>query len=58
MDEGSVFVSQVMKKVAEVLGLTLQHATSKHAQTISMLEPTRAQLKNTLKTETGERSTL
>ena len=60
-DNGSVFIFQVIKEVAEVLGITLQHATTKHAQTIGMLERTHASLMTlkietkTLKIETGER---
>ena len=57
-DEGSVFMSQVIKEVAEVLGVTLQHATTKHAQTIGMLERTQASLKNTSKIETCERRSM
>ena len=37
-DKGTVFVSQVIKEVAGVLGITLKHATTKHAQTIGLLE--------------------
>ena len=33
-DEGSVFISQVFKEKAEDLGITIQYATTKHAQTI------------------------
>ena len=47
-------MSQVIKEVAEVLGITLQYATTKHAQTIGVLERTHASLKKTLKIETGE----
>ena len=57
-DRGSVFMSQVIKQVAEVLGITLQHATTKHAQTIGMLERTHASLKKTFKIETGERRSM
>ena len=39
-DKGSVLVSQVIKEVAEVLGITLQHATKKQAQRIGTLERT------------------
>ena len=53
-DKGSVFMSQVLKEVTEVLGITLQHATKKDAQTIGMLERTHASLKKTLKIGTGE----
>ena len=37
-DKGSVFLSQVIKEVAEVFGITLQHATTKNAQTFTILE--------------------
>ena len=57
-DRGSVFMSQLIKEVAEVLGITLQHATTKHAQTIGMLERTHVSLKKTLKIETGERRSM
>ena len=57
-DRGSVFMSQVIKEVAEVLGITLRHVTTKHAQTIGMLEPTHASLNKTLKIETGERRSM
>ena len=53
-DKGSMFMSQVIKQVAEVPGITRQHATTKHAQTIGMLERTHASLQKTLKIETGE----
>ena len=36
-DKGSVFVSQVIHEVAEILGINLKHATTKHAQTIGVL---------------------
>ena len=57
-DRGSVFISQVIKEVAEVLGITLQHATTKHPQTIGMLERTHASCKKLLKIETGERRSI
>ena len=57
-DKGSVSISQVIKEMAEVLGITLQHATTKHAQTIGMLERTHASVKKTLKSETGERRSM
>ena len=53
-DKRSVFMCQVIKEVAEVLGITLHHATTKHAQTIGILERTHASIKKTLKIETGE----
>ena len=57
-DKGSVLMSQVIKEVVEVLGFTLQNATTKHAQTIGMLERLQASLKNTLKIETCERRSI
>ena len=36
-DKGTVFTSHVIKEVAGVLGITLKHATKKHAQTIGLL---------------------
>ena len=50
-DKGSSFVSQVIKEVAEILGITLQHAKTKHGQTNGMPERTHAALKNVLKLE-------
>ena len=57
-DKVSVFMSQVIKEVAEALGITLQHATTKHAQTIGMLKRTHALLQKTLKIGTGERRSM
>ena len=52
-DKGSVFVSQVIHEVAEILGINLKHATTKHAQTIGVLERAHATIK-TLKMASGE----
>ena len=46
-------MSQVIKEKAEVYRITLQHVTTKHAQTIGMLQWTHASLEETLKIETG-----
>ena len=35
-DKGTAFMSHVIKEVAGVLGITLKHATTKHAQTIDL----------------------
>ena len=43
-DRGSVFMSQVIKEVAEVPGITLKHTRRKHAQTIGMFEQMHASL--------------
>ena len=54
-DKGTAFMSHVIKEVAGVLGITLKHATTKHAQTIGLLERSHMSIKQTLKIETGER---
>ena len=54
-DKGTAFTSHVIKEVAGVLGITLKHATTKHAQTIGLLERSHASIKQALKIETGER---
>ena len=56
--EGTAFTSQVIKEVAGVLGITLKHATIKHAQTIGLLERSHASIKQSLKIQTGERRSL
>ena len=57
-DKGTAFMSHVLKEVAGVLGITLKHATTKHAQTIGLLERSHASIKQALKIETGERRSL
>ena len=44
--------------MAGVLGITLRHATTKHAQTIGLLERSHASIKQAMKVETGERRSL
>ena len=44
--------------MASVLSITLKHATTKHAQTIGLLERSHASIKQSLKIETGERRSL
>ena len=53
-DKGSVFVSQVIHEVAETLGINRKHATTKHAQTIGVLERAHATIKTSLKKASGE----
>ena len=53
-DKGTAFTSNVIKEVAGVLGITLKHTTTKHAQTIGLLERSHASIKQTLKIKTGE----
>ena len=57
-DKGTAFMSHVIKEVAGVLGITLKHATTKHGQTIGLLELSQASIKQALKIETGERRSL
>ena len=57
-DKGTAFTSHVIKEVAGVLGVTLKHATTKHAQTIGLLERSHASIEKALKIETGERRSL
>ena len=53
-DEGTAFMSHVIREVAGVLGITIKHATTKHAQTIGLLERFQASYKQALKIETGD----
>ena len=53
-DTGSVFVSQNIHEVAEILGKNLKHATTKHAQTIGVLERAHATIRTSLKMASGE----
>ena len=51
-------MSHAIKEVAGVLDITLKHATTKHPQTIGLLERSLASIKQALKIETGERRSL
>ena len=53
-DKGIVFISQVIHEVAEILGINLKHATTKHAQTIGVLERAHTTVKTSLKMASGE----
>ena len=57
-DKGTAFMSHVIKELAGVLGIFLKHATTKHAQTIGLLEQSHASINQALKIETGERRSL
>ena len=57
-DKSTAFTSHVIKEVAGVLGITLKHATTKHAQTIGLLDRSHASIEQSLKIETGERRSL
>ena len=56
--KGSALVYQVKKEVEDVQGITLKHSTTKHAQTISILERTHASFEKALKKETSERRSI
>ena len=53
-DKGSVFISQVIHEVAEILGKNLKHVTTEHAQIIGVLERARGTVKTSLKMASGE----
>ena len=57
-DKDTAFMSHVIKEVAGVLGNTLKHATTKHAQTFGLLEWSHTSIKHALKVETGEQRSL
>ena len=57
-DKGTAFLSHVIKEVAGVHGITLKDATTKHAQTIGLLERSHASIKQALKIETCEQRSL
>ena len=53
-DKRNVFFSQVIHELAEILGLNLKYATTKHAQTIGVLERAHAAIRSSLKMASGE----
>ena len=57
-DKGTAFMSHVIKEMAGDLGMTLKHATTKHAKTIGLLERSHTSIKQALKIQTGERRSL
>ena len=60
-DKGTAFMFHVIKDEAGVLGITLKHATKKHArtvETVGLLEQSHASIKQETKIETGERMSL
>ena len=57
-DKGTAFMSHVNKEVAGLLGISLKHATTKHAQTNELLQRSQASIKQALKIDTGERRSL
>ena len=57
-DKSTAFMSHVIKEVADVLGITPKHATTKHVQTVGLLQRSHASIKQALKIKTGERRSL
>ena len=57
-DKGTAFMSHVIKEKAGILGITPKRATTKHAQTIGLLERSYASIKQALNIETGERRSM
>ena len=57
-DKSTAFMSHVIKELAGVVGITLKHATTKHARTIGLLERSFASIKQALKIATGQRRSL
>ena len=54
-DKGSQFRSEVVAEITQILEIQISHASTKHAQTIGILERTHASIKTALKISTGER---
>ena len=57
-DKGIALMYHVIKEVAGVLGITLKHASTKHAQTIGLLDRSHASIKQALEIQTGKRRPL
>ena len=53
-DKGSAFTSKLVAEIAQILGIQIRCATTKHPQTIGKLERTHASLKTNLKMASGE----
>ena len=52
-DKGSAFTSKLVAEIAQILGIQIRCATTKHPQTIGKLERTHASLKTNLKMASG-----
>ena len=57
-DKGSQFRSEVVAEITQILEIQISHASTKHAQTIGILERTHASIKTALKISTGERRSM
>ena len=50
--------SEIVAEITEILEVQISHASTKHAQTIGILERTYASIKTALKISTGERRSM
>ena len=57
-DKGSQFRSEVVAEITQILEIQISHASTKHAQTIGILERTHASIKTARKILTGERRSM
>ena len=57
-DKGSQFRSEIFAEITQILEIQISHASTKHAQTIGILERTHASIKTALKISTGERRSM
>ena len=57
-DKGSQFISEAIQQTTAIFEILLKHATTKHAQTIDILEKTHASPEESPKIMTGERPTM
>ena len=57
-DKGSQFRAEVINQITKPLDIGISHASTKHAQTIGILERTHATLKTSLKISTRERRSM
>ena len=50
----TAFMSHSIREVAAVLGISIKQATTKHARTIGLLDPSHASIRQAMKIETGK----
>ena len=55
-DKGSQFRSEVFAEITQILEIQISHASTKHAQTIGILERTHASIKTVLKVSHGRKT--
>ena len=57
-EKGSQFRSEAVAEITQILEIQINHASTKHAQTIGILEKTHASIRTALKISTGERRSM